>query len=324
MLGYAYQIGALPLSAEAIERAIELNGEAVAMNIAAFRWGRRAALDLAAVEKLRRADGARSGARSSRSPSTRWSRAASPSSPTIRMPPMRRATAPGSTRRAPPRPGARRRQVRARRGGRALSVQADGLQGRVRGRAALHRRHRSRAGQEHLRRRRSAASSSSRARRCSRRTDKAGRPRKMTFGPWMFGAVPGAGEAQGPARHGVRHLRLYARSARPSAQLIADYEAMLAEVLAELTPDNHHLAVGLAAIPEKIRGFGHVKMRTSLPPRPTKRRCSSNSAPVRRRCSRRRSNPTHAIRVDARGVFAAAENRKSRRSRYSHGGPHLW
>ena len=27
------------------------------------------------------------------------------------------------------------------------------------------------------------------------------------------------------------------------------------------TPENHHLAVGLAAIPEKIRGFGHVKMR---------------------------------------------------------------
>src|SRR5262249_14305290 len=52
LLGYAYQIGALPLSADAIERALELNGEAVAMNIAAFRWGRRGALDLAAVEKL--------------------------------------------------------------------------------------------------------------------------------------------------------------------------------------------------------------------------------------------------------------------------------
>ena len=50
-------------------------------------------------------------------------------------------------------------------------------------------------------------------------------------------------------------------SAAPSAGLIADYEAMLGNVLSSLTPENHHLAVGLAAIPEKIRGFGHVKQR---------------------------------------------------------------
>ena len=42
------------LGAESIEKAIELNGEAVAMNHAAFRWGRRAAIDLAAVEALAR------------------------------------------------------------------------------------------------------------------------------------------------------------------------------------------------------------------------------------------------------------------------------
>ena len=52
MVGYAYQLGALPLSAESIEKAIELNGEAVAMNLAAFQFGRRAAHDLAAVEAL--------------------------------------------------------------------------------------------------------------------------------------------------------------------------------------------------------------------------------------------------------------------------------
>jgi len=48
---------------------------------------------------------------------------------------------------------------------------------------------------------------------------------------------------------------------RTERKLIADYETMLSEVVAKLTPENHHLAVGLAVIPEKIRGFGHVKQR---------------------------------------------------------------
>ena len=52
MLGYAYQVGVLPLSAAAIERAIELNGEAVAMNTSAFRWGRRIAADPKALKAL--------------------------------------------------------------------------------------------------------------------------------------------------------------------------------------------------------------------------------------------------------------------------------
>jgi len=53
----------------------------------------------------------------------------------------------------------------------------------------------------------------------------------------------------------------YTLERRTERKLIADYEAVLEEILAKLTPDNHHLAVGLAAIPEKIRGFGHVKAR---------------------------------------------------------------
>jgi indolepyruvate ferredoxin oxidoreductase len=51
MLGMACQLGGLPISPQAIEKAIELNGEAVAMNIAAFRWGRRAAHEPAFVHE---------------------------------------------------------------------------------------------------------------------------------------------------------------------------------------------------------------------------------------------------------------------------------
>jgi len=49
MLGYAWQKGWVPLSHEALMRAIELNGAAIEMNKAAFDWGRMAAHDMAAV-----------------------------------------------------------------------------------------------------------------------------------------------------------------------------------------------------------------------------------------------------------------------------------
>lgn len=52
LLGYAYQKGFLPLSGEAIEKAIELNGVSVANNKLAFLWGRRAAHDSKALHAL--------------------------------------------------------------------------------------------------------------------------------------------------------------------------------------------------------------------------------------------------------------------------------
>jgi len=52
MLGFAFQKGLIPISEAALMRAIELNAVAVEANKQAFLWGRRAAADLAQVERV--------------------------------------------------------------------------------------------------------------------------------------------------------------------------------------------------------------------------------------------------------------------------------
>jgi indolepyruvate ferredoxin oxidoreductase len=56
MLGYAFQMGALPLSLEAVEQAIRINGADVAGTLRAFRLGRMSFVDPKAAETLLAAD----------------------------------------------------------------------------------------------------------------------------------------------------------------------------------------------------------------------------------------------------------------------------
>ena len=46
---------------------------------------------------------------------------------------------------------------------------------------------------------------------------------------------------------------------RTERRLIADYEALVAELLQGLSAANHALAVKLASIPDDIKGYGHIK-----------------------------------------------------------------
>ena len=135
MLGYAWQQGRMPLSHAALMRAIELNGVQVDNNKAAFEWGRRCAHDLAAVQALFKAAQV---IEFVKKPSldemvakrveflTGYQDAAYAAQYKAFVDKVRAAEAPLG-------------QSKAERSGGALPVQADGLQGRVRGRAPAHR-----------------------------------------------------------------------------------------------------------------------------------------------------------------------------------------
>jgi indolepyruvate ferredoxin oxidoreductase len=54
----------------------------------------------------------------------------------------------------------------------------------------------------------------------------------------------------------------YHEERKRERRLIAAYEARMEEILAALNPDNHAAAVAIAALPDMIRGFGHVKLKS--------------------------------------------------------------
>jgi indolepyruvate ferredoxin oxidoreductase len=87
-----------------------------------------------------------------------------------------------------------------------------------------------------------------------------GEPRKITFGPWMMGAFRLLAKLKG-LRGGRLDPFGYTHERRTERQLIGDYHALVGEIAGKLTAANLPLAVALASVPEKIRGFGHVKER---------------------------------------------------------------
>jgi indolepyruvate ferredoxin oxidoreductase len=93
-----------------------------------------------------------------------------------------------------------------------------------------------------------------------------GEPRKMRFGPWMMPLFK--------ILSSMRRLRGtpldifgYTAERRTERALIREYEDTVERLLAGLTPQNHALAVQIAAIPDEIRGFGYIKARTLAPAR---------------------------------------------------------
>ncbi len=87
-----------------------------------------------------------------------------------------------------------------------------------------------------------------------------GELKKQSYGPWImtaFGVLKRFKVLRGTPFDPFG----YSAERRTERQLIRDYEKTLEEVMNRLDADNHAIAVGIAVIPEKIRGFGHVKAR---------------------------------------------------------------
>ncbi len=94
----------------------------------------------------------------------------------------------------------------------------------------------------------------------ARRDPQTGEPQKMSFGPWMLSAFRVLSKFK-VLRGTPLDIFGYTEERRTERRLIADYEAMIDEITANITPTNHAIAVTAAMYPEKIRGYGHVKAR---------------------------------------------------------------
>ncbi|MFN4142681.1 indolepyruvate ferredoxin oxidoreductase family protein [Aestuariivirga sp.] len=244
-LGYAWQKGLVPVSRAAIEEAVRLNAVSVKMNLAAFAWGRRAAVDEQAVRTV-------IGARAERKPETLDEIVA------------------------------RRADFLTAYQDRAYAESYRAFVARVRAVSEplafavaknMFRLMAYKDEYEVARLYTDGSFAQSLAQQfkgdfklkfhlappiLGRVDPVSGKPVKTEFGPWMMGAF------RLLAR--MRRLRgtafdVFGRTAerRMERRLIADYRAMIEGLLPVLAPARLETALALAELPGTIRGFGHVK-----------------------------------------------------------------
>jgi indolepyruvate ferredoxin oxidoreductase len=256
MLGYAYQKGFVPLGHDSIERAIELNGAAVAMNMAAFRWGRRAAHDRASVDRLV-APADDKVVPFAKLPSTLDEIVASR---------VKHLTGYQNAALAE-RYQALVEQVRA-------AEQKTGKTGLAD--AVAHNYAKLLAYKDEYEVARLHAEAGFQAQLKQQfegdyklkfhlapplfasRDPKTGHLIKQEFGSWMLPAFRMLAKLK-PLRGTKLDLFGYTKERKIERALIGEYEALINELLGGLTPANHALAVKLASVPEDIKGYGHVK-----------------------------------------------------------------
>jgi indolepyruvate ferredoxin oxidoreductase len=255
MLGYAWQKGLVPLSLEALERAIELNGVAVETSKRTFAWGRLAAHNLAAVQAAAK--------------------------PTLRVEkPVARTLSEIVAKRVElltayqDKAYAERYRAFVEKVARTEKDQAPGRSGLAEAVAkSLYKLMaykdeyevaRLYTDGEFLKKLGSQFEGDYKLTfhlappLFAERDPATGQLKKREYGAWVMPAFRMLASLRR-----LRGTRLdifgYTAERRMERRLIGEYEATIDSVLASLDQDNHAMAVQIAAVPETMRGFGHVK-----------------------------------------------------------------
>ncbi len=266
LLGFAWQKGKLPLSLAALMRAIELNGVQIDNNKAAFAWGRRAAVDLAAVQAIVNAQ-----------------RGTAKVIQIVMKPSLDQVVKTRVEFLTDYQDAAYAEQYRS------FVDKVRAAEGRISKTESL-----SEAVARYLFKLMAYKDEYEVARlhtdtRFTERiaeqfegdyklvhhlappllgkTDSQGQPVKQAFGPWMRRAFVVLAKMKG-LRGGPLDIFGRTEERRTERALIQEYRSTLDELLNTLTADNRAEAAEIARLPEQIRGYGHVKARHLASVRP--------------------------------------------------------
>ena len=264
VLGYAWQKGWLPLTLASLERAIELNAVSVEKNRAAFDWGRRAAHDLASVKQAAAGDarpvqGATVIALHTKKAVdaliakrveflTAYQNAAYAARYAAfvdRVRAAERALADGDAVQEPLTEAVARNLFKL------MAYKDEYEVARLQSDPAFLARLSSQFEGDwklkfHL------------APPLFAKTDAHGHRVKKAYGPWMMSAFRLLAKAKFLRGTGLDPFGR-TEERRTERALIGEYEALIGEVLGKLNAANRPLALELAALPDGIRGYGHVK-----------------------------------------------------------------
>ena len=244
-LGYAWQQGLVPVGMTAIEDAVRLNGAAVKMNLAAFQWGRRAAADEAAVRAV---IGAKTEARVLTLDDvvtrrveflTGYQNAAYADEYRGFVSKVRRVSEPLA-------------MAVAKNLFKLMACKDEYEVARLYSDGAFARNlARQFKGDFKLKFHLAPPI-------LGRRDEFSGQPLKTEFGPWMMTGFKLLAKLKG--LRGTA-LDVFGKSAerQMERQLVVDYRARIESLLPRVTADNLAVVLEIAALPETMRGFGHVK-----------------------------------------------------------------